>query len=365
MKKKTVWIWLTAAVSAALLTACGSSNLALMEESVDSAAYDMPMEDGGQIYGKAAGTEYAYAETTAEAAAEEAAWDDTAAGGSMDGEILDEQAVAKKLIRNVDLEVETKEFDVLIDNITSEVAQLGGYVENFSTSKYSGYGARNGSVTARIPSESLDGFLNKISEQSNVTYRNESVQDVTLQYVDLDTHKKALVTERDRLLELMEKAETVADIIEIESRLSEVNYQIESMEAQLRTIDNQVTYSTVYISIYEVELLTPAADKSVWQEISEGFNNNVYRLFAEIEDMGIGFVINLPFILVWVLILAVIVIVLRLLSRMYRKRRSKRLERKRQQQKQETDYEIIPPAGDRQQALQDADEKDGQNGKTV
>ena len=69
---------------------------------------------------------------------------------------------------------------------------------------------------------------------------------MTLQYVDLESHKKALTTEQDRLIELMEQAETVEDIITIEGRLSEVRYQLESMESQLRTYDNKIDYSTVY-----------------------------------------------------------------------------------------------------------------------
>ena len=54
------------------------------------------------------------------------------------------------------------------------------------------------------------------------------MDDVTLRYVDVDSHKKALETEQERLLALLEKAENVEDIITIENRLSDVRYELEN-----------------------------------------------------------------------------------------------------------------------------------------
>ena len=80
--------------------------------------------------------------------------------------------------------------------------------------------------------------------------------------------------EQERLLSLLEQAETMEEIIALESRLTEVRYQLESMESQLRTMDNQVSYSTVYLSIEEVEHFTPPAEKGTWERISTGFSEN-------------------------------------------------------------------------------------------
>lgn len=66
--------------------------------------------------------------------------------------------------------------------------------------------ARSARLTARIPSEKLDGYLAGISKQSNVTRKSESTEDVTLQYVDLQSHKKALLAEQESLLSMMEQA---------------------------------------------------------------------------------------------------------------------------------------------------------------
>ncbi len=339
MKGKRRAACFAAAMTAALLFGCGSGSDLSMEETATGTMAAYNMTDGGQLAVKSAS-----AVGDGYEAAEMSVMEENGTLEAESGETLDETATDRKLIREVSLEVETKEFDTLTDNITARVEALGGYVESFSTSRYSIYDTRTGSIIARVPTDRLDSFLDEVAEQSNVLSRNESVRDVTLQYVDLDTHKKSLVTERDRLLELLEQAENVADIVEIESSLSEVRYQIESLETQLRTIDNQVDYSTVYIDIREVELLTPAADKSAWDEIAEGFAENVHRVFERVREAAIGLVISLPFILAWLVAAAAVVLFVVLCMKVRRKIRKRRQERKRVGKIQETDYEIIEEA---------------------
>ena len=150
------------------------------------------------------------------------------------------------------------------------------------------------------------------------------MEDVTLQYVDLESHKKALVTEQERLLALMEKAETVEDIIAIEGRLSEVRYQLESMESQLRTYDNRIDYSTVELSITEVRKYSPPQEATVWQRIESGFMKSLDDIGFSIRDMAIGFVIDIPYIVLFLIGIAVAAAVLRILWKVWKKRRAKR-----------------------------------------
>ena len=323
------------------------------------AAKSAPADSAGGVYEDSYLAEFDDASQVQEAAAAE---EGAGAAGGGAAEPLAE-TTGKKLIKNVDMEVETQQYDELVANIQTEVASLGGYVENFTASDYNQGRTRNSYLTVRVPAEHLDGFVNRVAEKSNILYRNERVEDVTLQYVDLDTHKKALVTERDRLLELLGKAENVADIIEIESRLSEVRYQIESLESQLRAIDNQVTYSTVYITIQEVEVLTPVAEKSVWQKISDGFGYNVYRVIWGLEDFAIGCVINLPFLFVWIVVIAALFVIGRLLWKGCRRRREKRRKKAAHRQALEAEYEAIPLEKDEGAGGEDAGEK--QNEGTV
>lgn len=307
MKKRMLLSLL--AVLGLALTGCGGSSKMSMDSA--AAATEEAYDTGGgyatdDIYSYAA-QENGYPEDVVEDEAE------AAPESSKSQEAVD---TGRKLIKNVDLQVETEEFDTLLTTIEQKTEALAGYIEEsytYNGSEYRGRGTRNASLTIRIPADKLNTFLSEVSEASNVISRNERVSDVTLQYVDLDSHKKALIAEQDRLLELLEQAENIEDIISIESRLSDVRYQIESMESQLRTMDNQVSYSTVYLSIEEVKQLTPVKEQSVGEKIVTGFTKSLTNVGMGIANFGIGLIINLPYLLLLGVIIAVVILVIRIM----------------------------------------------------
>ena len=129
-------------------------------------------------------------------------------------------------------------------------------------------------------------------------------------------------------MELLENAESIEDIIVIESRLSEVRYEIESMESQLRTFDNQVDYSTVHINVEEVERYTPQPEKTTWERIKSGFSENVYRVTNGIKNFAIEFVIAIPVLLVWAVVIVVGVIVIRMVLKKKHKRDVEKVAKK-------------------------------------
>lgn len=233
----------------------------------------------------------------------------------------------RKLIKTVDMNVETEEYDVLFPKVEKRITELGGYIENLSEQQ-DGYGyernLRYVSITARIPADRLDNFLTEVEAASNVLSRNERVEDVTLSYVDLESRKKALTTERDRLLELLEQAETVEDIITIEGRISQVSYEIESMESQLRTYDNQINYSTVYLYISEVERLTPPVEETALERIKTGLSENTYSVITGLQNFGIGLIIGLPYLVVWAVVILILFVIVRIVIKSQKKKKAKK-----------------------------------------
>ena len=230
----------------------------------------------------------------------------------------------RKLIKTVNMDVETREYDKLLSAVENKVAELGGYIESldaYNGSTYYSYrSTRNANLTIRIPKDRLEEFQNTVSELGNVTSRSENVQDVTLTYVDLQSHRDALRTEQERLLQLLEQAESVEDIITIEQRLSDVRYQLESMESQLRSYDNRVDYSTVYLYIDEVEVYTPVEEETVWERISTGFVDSLKNIGEGLKEAAIWFVIHIPYLVIWAIVIAVIVLILKKI-----KKRTKRI----------------------------------------
>lgn len=223
------------------------------------------------------------------------------------------QDTSRKLIKNVDLNVETNDLDAMMAGINERINAYGGYVEDSYVYNGSGsrYSNKNASIKARIPADKLDEFINNVAEVSNVISKNINVTDVTLEYVDTQARKDSLDTQQKRLLELMEQAETVEDIIYIEDRLTDIRYQLDSAERQIRTYDNQVNYSTVNINVDEVKEYTPVEEKSRWETMIEGFIDSIQGVCEGILDFIVGFIIALPYLVVWGLVIFIIVFIVR------------------------------------------------------
>lgn len=322
--RKIIKYVLTAGLLAAVLTGCGSSSKTESTMAVTEEAYDMSVAEDFMLSDGGAGINEEYYEgevPVTEESVENAE------------QITEEAAADRKLIKTVNVSAETENFDGLMSALEEQVTALGGYIEEMSVYNRSSYYPSDtdekylwyAGLTARIPKENLETFLAQVGEQSNIVSRSESVLDVTLQYVDLESHKKALMTEQSRLLELMEQAETVEDIISIESRLSEVRYQIESMESQLRTFDNKIDYSTVYLSIEEVDRYTPSEEAGTWERIRNGFVESLEGVGSGFRNFAIWFVIHIPYLVVWAVIIAAVVFIFCKIHKRMAKRRAKKI----------------------------------------
>ena len=270
MKKKNLLALGMVLILLLSLTACGgaSKNEMAMEYGYDSAA---PMENGMLT------TDYAASGAVALPA-------------------------DRKLIRTISMDAETEELETMLAALEEKIAELGGYVESrevYNGSTYSSRRYRNADLTIRIPADKVDGFVAHVSGVSNVVSSREDIDDVTLTYVDTETRLKALETEQQRLLEMMEQAETMSDLLAIESRLTEVNYQLESVASKLKTLENQVSYATVRLYITEVQEYTPVAEKTVWQRITEGFGDSLEGIWDGAIEIFVWVLANSPYLVLF------------------------------------------------------------------
>jgi len=220
----------------------------------------------------------------------------------------------RKLIRNVELNIETLEFDEFIDLLETKVLATGGYIQsaNASNNSYQYNRLKNANYTVRIPSNKLDEFLQMVGENANVVNTSSTTEDVTLSYYDSESRKKALEIQQDRLLDLLQKAENIEDIIQLEARLGEVTYELESQSTILRNYDNLVEYSTVSIYINEVERETQQASDTMWDKMKNGLSDTFYDIKIGMENFVVFVVVNFPYLLFWGIIITIgMVIVIR------------------------------------------------------
>lgn len=236
------------------------------------------------------------------------------------------QPTAQKLIRKVWLDAETEELDTLLGNVEERIAELSGYVEQrqvYHGSKNTSRRYRNAELTIRIPADKLQSFVDSMGENANITSTREETEDVTLSYVATESKKAALETEQTRLLELLAKAESMDDILQIEKRLTEVRTQLEQIVSQLRLYDNLVSYSTVYLTVSEVKEYTVVQEpETIWDRIGTGFAESWKDMCRGLEDFFVLLICAIPYLLP----LAVIAAVILLLVLRAKKKKQKKMQ---------------------------------------
>ena len=178
----------------------------------------------------------------------------------------------RKLIKTIDLNLETLEFDSSIEEINKRVEEFGGYIasSNINGKSIQNDNSRYASFTLKIPTSSLEKFLNEVNTIGNIIYQSENISDVTMQYSDTEAHLNILRTEQESLTRLLEQAETMEDILSIRTRLSEIEYEIESYQTQLNNYDNQIDYTAIYLNIEEVILYSSNQDENIFKRMTDG-----------------------------------------------------------------------------------------------
>ena len=214
----------------------------------------------------------------------------------------------RKWIITIDMNVETDNLDTLMANLDQKINSLGGYVEDQNIHNGSNYASRryrNANLTIRVPEKEVDQFTSDISGLANVVSQNLRREDITLQYVATSSRVTALETEQTRLLELLAKAETMEDLLEIEARLTDVRYELENYTSQLRLYDNQVDYATIYLYINEVQEYTPVEEPTFLERIKNTFSDSLEGLGDGIVNITVFLVGNSPYLLVFGLLVFV------------------------------------------------------------
>ena len=275
----------------------------------ENAAYDSAAYDAGAGYYDAMPTEneksqYGY---TADFRAEET---NTTASPALPS--------GRKIIRNAVLGVETKAFDEFHTAVLQKVAALQGYVESSDRGAFGSMRYEN--LVLRIPADSLDAFLESVASIGTVTSQETSVQDVTDRYVDVKSRLAALETEQETLLALLAKAQKLSDILEIQDRLTEVRGTLESYKAQLQALDSQIDYSTVTMTVNEVDRVTPPEQEGFFSEVRQNLSENLYAIGQGLRSFAVWFLSSLPYIALWLVAIGAVVLVAVLVHRRRRRK---------------------------------------------
>ena len=285
------------------LTGCGGSS------NMNSAAYKEETAAAGDY----AYDSYAAEEAVAMAEGEEYKAD----GGSGSTESALRAQDGQKIVYTGNLSIQTLEYDKSAASIRKKIKDAGGFSEAESErdNDYYWYSYNSGSnntrylnITARIPSEKFEDFINSLSGDGKIMSRSVNAENISQVYANKETYKKSLEKEQERLLEMMDKAETIEDMITVESRLSEVERQLNVYKTDLAQMDKDVEFSTIYIELKEVKRYTEEVNSTTFaEEVKYAFEDaiNSFRNFC--EGIVLFVVRNFPYLIILAVILALII----------------------------------------------------------
>ena len=211
----------------------------------------------------------------------------------------------RMIIQTASINMDVEKYDDVLINIKNQVANVGGYVENESTSfQYAVPGEKQlkfGYITLRVPAADYDSVLGGIKALGLVTLDSSNASDITKQYRDTASEIENLKVTEARLREIMSQATVIEDILAIENELTRVRSNINMYEKQIKDWEALVDMTTINLQLTEVKSLKPvveAIDTSLFGKAKEGFINTINRIVDAFERLIIWIIANSPIILI-------------------------------------------------------------------
>ena len=201
-------------------------------------------------------------------------------------------AIAKpeeKLVYRSSVTLETKDYTSLLDELNEIIRRYDGVTQ---TMRESNTARRTFSLTVRIPSEHFDDFIRSLRKSSgSMTDIYTSVDNITKQYNDNDLRIAALETQHTRLLQLLADAKDLNDVILIESRLSDVETELTRLQSYKNSMDSDVAYSTIDLTVCEVQTYS---ETSFWSKMTNAISGSLSNFTDNMEGLVIWVIYALP-----------------------------------------------------------------------
>ena len=236
----------------------------------------------------------------------------------------EKESTSERLImRNLYARIEVENYEEAVSKLEAMAKAYGGYVQDSSVwedTYYNEYSLKNGEIVLRIPKEHYDAVKSGISGLGKVYEENETSTDITAEYVDTEGRLAALRTEQDRLMEILEKCETVEDLITVEERLSQVRADIEVYQNMLNNWDRLVQLSTLRISISEKMPAKVHTKLGFGDRVGDEFIYGINSFVEGWQDFAVWIAGNFLAIIV---IIVIIIIIIKIIKWILRKRREK------------------------------------------
>ncbi|MCR2821052.1 DUF4349 domain-containing protein [Lederbergia panacisoli] len=220
----------------------------------------------------------------------------------------------RMIIHQAQLQVKVKNFEKAQLNIEKKVKGYGGYVVESNTYRETDETV-SGTIIVRIPEKYFQTFLNDAEEQAaEVLSRNVTGQDVTEEYVDLESRLKSKRAVEKRLLDFMTDAKKTEDLLKISSDLAKVQEEIEVLVGRMKYLENQTSFSTIEIYMTETRVIIPGIDNknlNTWEKTKKQFVDSMNFILSACSALVVFFVGNLPVIVILLIMVGAVFFLIR------------------------------------------------------
>lgn len=196
---------------------------------------------------------------------------------------------ARKIIYVADVELVVDDFSAIEGRIPDLIEAYGGYVADAAVHRTQGK-SRSGRWVARIPVERFEAFVEALGDLGVPVNRQQTAQDITAEYIDLEARIANKQRLEERLLQLLEnRSGKLSEILEIEHELARVREEIETMQGRLRYLANRAALATVTISVREDDRYVPAQAPTFPARAADAWNDSLaaLRRFGEAAAIAV------------------------------------------------------------------------------
>ena len=214
-----------------------------------------------------------------------------------------ENTSSEKLIYRGQLNIETLEYSSCVKDIHKKIDEYNGLIQYESECTSNAYrwyenedkGTLHLILEVRIPTEHFYDFLNDLEGSGKIISRSSSIENITKQYNDTLTRIEVLEAQEEKLMEMMEKAESIEEMIAVETRMTEVQSDLYVLRSHQSQMDTDVAYSTVSIYVDEVKKYS-AETKEFFPQLKESFTGGLDKFVRAIENFVFFIAENIIFI---------------------------------------------------------------------
>lgn len=247
-------------------------------------------------------------------AAEEAGSDAGSENGAVNGET--------KRIYSGSVNMETTAFSAAYQGILSVAEEDGAWLESDNSGTYGINSSRYADLTIRVPADQFYTLIEALGGIEDVTIvsKNVAAEDVSEEYYDTEGRLENAKVKLENLQELSKQAENVQDLIAIEDAISDVQYNIEYLQGQVNRYDSQINYSSIYVSLTEVNVMS-GNEEGYGTRLLESFKSGFFKGVNMAGNAILWIAQN------WLGILLIILLLLSGCLRLVRRRRRKQKQK--------------------------------------